>query len=259
MKSLQGKRAFITGASAGIGRATALRFAAMGADLVLVARRENKLQSLVSEIQAEGGRAEYLALDLADQRKLSESAKSLADDGGIDILVNNVSGPAPGRLLDATPADFEQGFTVHLFAAQTLVQSFVDGMTERGFGRILNVISTSVREPIPNLGVSNTVRGAMASWAKTLSRELPSGITVNNILPGFTNTERLAALRAHLAKERGVSEAEVEQRWLATVPEGRLAEPSEVAAAIGFLASPEAGFIRGVNLAVDGGRTTSIA
>jgi len=149
--------------------------------------------------------------------------------------------------------------TLHLAAAQTLVQSFEPGMRDAGFGRIINVLSTSVREPIPNLGVSNTIRAAMAGWSKTLSRELAPGITINNVLPGFTDTERLATLRAHLAKRRGISEKEVEAQWLAGVPEGRLARPEEVAAAIEFLASPEAGFIRGVNLAVDGGRTNAIA
>ena len=259
MKTLVGKRACVTGASAGIGRATALRLAELGAEVVVVARREERLKELAAEIAELGGKALVAALDLADLDRLQEVVGKQLAQAPIHIVVNNASGPAPGPLLAAKPADFQAALGVHLFAAQTLVQSCISGMKATGYGRIINVISTSVREPIPNLGVSNTVRGAMASWSKTLSRELPSGITVNNVLPGFTDTERLSGLRADLAKRRGVSEAEVEAAWLATVPEGRLAQPAEVAAASGFLASPEAGFIRGVNLAVDGGRTASIA
>ena len=259
MKTLVGQRACVTGASAGIGRATAFRLAQMGAEVIVLARRKERLEQLVMEVIEEGGSMRAAPIDLNDLDALRDLlAKELAQ-GPVTILVNNVSGPPPGRLLEAKVADFQAAFGPHLFAAQTLVQECLPGMEESGYGRIINVISTSVREPIPNLGVSNTVRGAMASWSKTLARELPSGVTVNNVLPGFTDTERLSALKAHLAQTRGVTEAEVEAAWLATVPEGRLGQPSEVAAAIGFLASPEAGFIRGVNLAVDGGRTTSIA
>lgn len=259
MKTMVGKRACITGASAGIGRASATRLAEMGAEVVVVARREDRLRDLVSQIESAGGKARAEVVDLGDLERLKVVVASCLEDGPIHVLVNNVSGPPPGQLIDATIHDFQAAFGPHLFAAQTLLQLCLPGMQAAGFGRIINVISTSVREPIPNLGVSNTVRGAMASWSKTLSRELPSGITVNNVLPGFTDTERLSALKAHLAASRGISEGDVEAGWLATVPEGRLGKPAEVAAAVGFLASPEAGFIRGVNLAVDGGRTTSIA
>ena len=139
-----------------------------------------------------------------------------------------------------------------------MVQKLVPGMLEAGYGRIINVVSTSVREPIPNLGVSNTIRGAVASWAKSLSRELPPGITINNILPGFTDTERLSNLKSAVANRTGKTEEEVHNGWLAQVPEGRLARPEELAAAIAFLASPAAAYIRGVSLPVDGGRLRSI-
>jgi 3-oxoacyl-[acyl-carrier protein] reductase len=131
-------------------------------------------------------------------------------------------------------------------------------MVASDYGRIINIVSTSVKEPIPNLGVSNTIRGAMASWAKTLSRELPECISINNILPGFTDTPRLTSLAEQIAEKRGVSTDEVMAGWLAEVPAGRLIDPSETAAAIAFLCSPAGGAIRGVSLAVDGGRLRSI-
>lgn len=259
MTRWDGRRACVTGASAGIGRAAAAALAARGAHVELVARRGPELEEATEEIRSRGGHASFTPLDLADTERLKSWAQEYVTSSPVHILVNNVSGPAPGALLTSDVADLHAGMTLHLAAAQTLVQSFEPGMRDAGFGRIINVLSTSVREPIPNLGVSNTIRAAMAGWSKTLSRELAPGITINNVLPGFTDTERLATLRAHLAERRGISEKEVEAQWLAGVPEGRLARPEEVAAAIEFLASPEAGFIRGVNLAVDGGRTNAIA
>jgi 3-oxoacyl-[acyl-carrier protein] reductase len=146
----------------------------------------------------------------------------------------------------------------HVLASQTLVQLLLSGMQKSEYGRIINIISTSVKEPIPGLGVSNTIRGAMASWSKTLSKELPPCITINNVLPGFTNTERLTELKETLSEQKGISQDEVESAWLSTVPEGRLADPSELGQVIAFLASPAASFVRGVSPPVDGGRTGSI-
>ena len=146
----------------------------------------------------------------------------------------------------------------HVLASQTLVQLLLPGMQALKYGRIINIISTSVKEPIPGLGVSNTIRGAMASWSKTMSKELPPSITINNVLPGFTDTERLAELKTTLSVQKGISEADVENAWLATVPEGRLADPSELGSVIAFLSSPAASFVRGTSIPVDGGRTGSI-
>ena len=156
------------------------------------------------------------------------------------------------------PDEFTTAFGRHVLAAHRLTQTVLSGMKESGYGRIINIISTSVYEPIPNLGVSNTIRGAMASWSKTVSKELPPGITINNVLPGFTDTERLGQLKKGRANKNGISEDTVHQQWLSQVPEGRLAQPEETASAIGFLVSPAAGYIRGLSLPVDGGRLKGI-
>ena len=173
-------------------------------------------------------------------------------------MINNTGGPPGGPILNASESDFLQALGRHLLASHLLVQKLVPGMEAAGYGRIINVVSTSIREPIPNLGVSNTTRGAVASWAKSLARELPSGITINNVMPGFTDTERLDGLRGAIAARTGKSLDDVQAGWMAQVPEGRLVQPEETAAAIAFLASPAAAAIRGVSLAVDGGRMRSI-
>jgi 3-oxoacyl-[acyl-carrier protein] reductase len=180
----------------------------------------------------------------------------LQKQGGVfDVLVNNSGGPPGGPIVDADAGSFEAAFKAHVLTAQLLVQALLPAMKQQEFGRIVNVISTSVKQPIPGLGVSNTIRGAMAGWSKTLAREVaPYGITVNNILPGFTETDRLANLIEGRSKKSGLSEEEVARGMMALVPAGRFAKPAEVAAAAAFLASPAAGYINGINLPVDGGR-----
>ncbi|RMH01202.1 MAG: SDR family oxidoreductase [Planctomycetota bacterium] len=239
---LCGRVALVCGASSGIGLAIARRLRAEGAEVWGLARSERRLRA--------AGLDGFLVCDL-ERLELPELPPAT-------ILVNNTGGPPAGPLLEATPADFGRAFRRHLMAAHLLVQRLLPGMVAAGWGRILNVVSTSVREPIPGLGVSNTIRGAVAGWAKSLARELPPGITINNLLPGYTATERLAELRAATAARRGTSEEEVEREWLAEIPEGRLARPEEMAAAAAFLVSPEAAYLRGQSLAVDGGRMRSI-
>lgn len=252
------KRALVCGASGGIGREVAIELANDGVEIIALARREKALNDLKSEIESRGGSVQVVVADLEKRDQLCEKVKSLLDDGPIHILINNSGGPKGGPLLSANEDAFTTAFGRHILAAHRLSQLIVPSMHSEGYGRIINIISTSVYEPIPNLGVSNTIRGAMASWAKTLSRELPPGITINNVLPGFTDTDRLMQLGEGKAKKLGISSEDVMKGWLSQVPEGRLAQPKETAQAIAFLASPKAGFIRGVSLAVDGGRLKSI-
>ncbi|MCS5582541.1 MAG: SDR family oxidoreductase, partial [Pseudomonadales bacterium] len=231
-----------------------------GATLTLVSRNEEKLNAMArqfAELGAEG--VHVLALDLEDGVAIdSLVTQHIAEHGHIQILINNAGGPPGGPLLDAGDEDFFKPLTRHLFASHRLVKACLEGMISSDYGRIINIVSTSVKEPIPNLGVSNTIRGAMASWAKTLSRELPECVSINNVLPGFTDTARLTSLSEQLAEIRGVSTEEIRADWLDEVPAGRLIDPSETAAAIAFLCSPAGGAIRGVSLAVDGGRLRSI-
>jgi len=253
------RRALVCGASGGIGRATAVALAEKGVEVVALARRLPRLLELQSRIDAFGGpQATVLACDLSEPPTFVDAINDVLSRGPIHILINNSGGPSSGPLLQAGAEVFERAFAQHVLAAHRLTRMLLPGMEIAGFGRIVNVISTSVREPIPNLGVSNTIRGAMASWAKSMSRELPPNITINNILPGFTDTGRLRRLRRQWALEKGVSEEELVASWLSQVPEGRLCDPSETAEAICFLASESSGYIRGVSLPVDGGRMRSI-
>lgn len=245
MFKLEGKRALVCGGTSGIGKATVEIFRKSGATVVSLARTASGENTINCDIE--------------DLDKLTALVnKEIDDNGNFEILINNSGGPPSGPLIDAKPNDFNKAFRRHVLASQTLVQILLPGMIACSYGRIINIISTSVKEPIPGLGVSNTIRGAMASWSKTLSKELPPQITINNVLPGFTNTERLTELKKTLSEQRGISQEKVEENWLSSVPEGRLAEPSELAKVIAFLSSPSASFVRGTSIPVDGGRTGSI-
>ncbi|MGH8658393.1 MAG: SDR family oxidoreductase [Gammaproteobacteria bacterium] len=258
--SLGGKHAIVCGASQGIGRACALALAELGACVTVVARNAQALAAVVASLSKRDGQAhELIALDFADPKRVGRAIRARVDSAPAQILVNNTGGPPEGPAHSATSEEYLAAFTRHLLCNQALVQAVLPGMKAAGYGRVINIISVSVKEPIPGLGVSNTVRGAVASWAKTLARELgPDNITVNNVLPGFTNTSRLHALIASKTKRTGVSEEEVMAQMRAQVPLGRFAEPQETANVVAFLASPAASYVNGINLPVDGGRTLSL-
>ncbi len=259
--NLSGRHALVCGASEGIGRAAAHELALLGASVTLLARRPEVLAGVAATLPvvAPGQSHDWLAADLADHAALQTGVEARVAKAPAHILINNTGGPPGGRAIDAGAGAYLDAFQRHLLANQLLARAVVPGMRDAGWGRIVNVVSTSVKEPIPNLGVSNTIRGAVASWAKTLSRELGAdGITVNNVLPGYTRTRRLQQILDDRGAASGKDEATVAAGMLATVPAGRFADPAEVAAAIAFLASPAAGYISGVSLAVDGGRMQSI-
>lgn len=257
---LEGRRALVCGASRGIGRAVALALADLGADVLAVARDADALEQTLAAMPRQSGRShQAVVLDLSDGEAVSARMEALAAEAPVPIVINNTGGPPAGLAIDAGPEQFEAAFAQHLLAAQRIARALVPGMKTAGYGRIVNIISTSVKEPIPGLGVSNTIRGAMASWAKTLARELgPSGITVNNVLPGFTATERLDYIFQGRAEKSGRTIEAVREQALSQVPAGRFAEPAEIACAVAFLASPAAAYVNGINLPVDGGRTGSL-
>ena len=254
------KRALVTGGSGGIGAAICRRLAADGHHVIVHANRGlDKAQALVAEIAAAGGRAEAIAFDVTDRAATAAALEAITEAGTVQILVNNTGGP-PGGTAHAAGIDaYLDAFNKHLVANHTLMQAALPGMCDAGWGRIVNVISTSVYEPIPNLGVSNTVRGAVASWAKTLSRELGGdGITVNNVLPGYTRTQRLDQILADRSAATGKPQDEIAKGMRASVPVGRFADAGEIGGVIAFLCTQAAAYVNGQSLAVDGGRMQSI-
>lgn len=259
--SLQNKTALICGSSQGIGFAIAEAFAKAGANCLLLSRNEESLKQALKSLPVVSNtqKHEIIVADLSDMDRVDELAGELKMRGTIHILVNNSGGPKPGPITDAEPADFLAAFQQHIIAAQKLVQALLPGMKEGKYGRILNVISTSVRIPIANLGVSNTTKGAITSWAKSLSNEVAAdGITVNNLLPGLTNTQRLHSLIQAEARRLDKTEEEIRSGMINSIPAKRFGDPSELANLACFLASPLAAYINGNSITIDGGRTGSI-
>lgn len=256
--NLTGKAALVCGSSQGIGKGIAIELAELGANVTLFARNAESLAAVKAELATDKGQQHHvLVADFSDPQGVKKAIDShIAEVGDIEILINNTGGPAPGPAHLADPQAFVDAFTQHLVNNQNLVQALLPGMKARQYGRIINVISTSVKQPLPNLGVSNTIRGAVANWAKTLANELgPFSITVNNVLPGATKTGRLDAIFVNKANKEGKSVEQVAEQERAGIPLRRFGEVHEFAATVAFLASPAAGYITGVNIPVDGGRT----
>lgn len=256
--TLSGKRAVVCGSTQGIGRACAEALAAQGASILLVARHAEALEQVRAGLPTDQGQKHAVLLaDFSDWEKVRDVVHEYASaHPPHHILVNNTGGPAAGPVVDAKCEDHLKAFSQHLLCNQVLVQTFAPGMRDEKYGRIINIISTSVIAPIKGLGVSNTIRGAVANWGRTLAGELgPLNITVNNVLPGFTKTARLTSLLRGRAERAGTTLDDVEKQIMESIPMRRMADASEIASVVAFLASPAASYINGVNLPVDGGRT----
>ena len=254
---IQHKNALVCGSTQGIGKASAMLLAAEGVNVTLVARNKEKLQSVVKALPNNNQNHSYIVADFSNPTELK--SKIEATKLNFHILVNNTGGPAGGPIFNAQLEEFENAFTQHLKCNHVLVQALVPYMKTQCFGRIINVISTSVKQPLDGLGVSNTIRGAVASWSKTLANELGQyGITVNNVLPGATGTERLNEIIKNKATKTGMTIDEVAEAMKGASPAKRFAQPEEIASAVVFLASEKASFINGINVPVDGGRTKSL-
>lgn len=258
--SLKGKNAVVCGSSQGIGFAIAEELALLGATCILLARNEISLQEAVKKLDTSFAQNHsYAVADFSDTTEVKKAIDDMVAGQTVHILVNNTGGPAAGPIVEATAEQFTRAFQQHLINNHILTEAVWPGMKAAGYGRIINVISTSVKIPLPNLGVSNTIRGAVASWAKTMANELGKfNITVNNILPGLTHTQRLDKLAQHTAAKTGQSIDIVEKEMKDSIPMKRFGTPEELGAVAAFLASPAASYINGVSIAVDGGRTGSI-
>lgn len=260
--SLHGRYALVGGSTQGIGYASAVELAAMGANVSLLARNAETLQQACQQLPNNGNQQhQYIVANFNHAEQLTQVVAQHLSEQSLPytILVNNTGGPAGGAIAGAQAEQFLAAYEAHLLVSHALTQLLLPSMKAAAWGRIINIISTSVKEPLANLGVSNTTRWAVAAWAKTLAGELGAyGITVNNVLPGFTDTQRLQSIIEQKAQATQQTTAQVSQQMMTEVPLRRFAAPSEVAAAVGFLASPAANYISGINLPVDGGRTRSL-
>jgi len=255
--NLHGKNALVCGSSGGIGKASAIQLSHMGASVTLLARNESALSDVLKELyHGPGQHHDFIIGDTSHHESLHQQITGLVTQKKIQILVNNSGGPASGEILKASLLDFKKAFEQHLMANHILAQLIVPGMKETGYGRIINIISTSVKLPLHNLGVSNTIRAAVANWSKTMANELAQfGITVNNVLPGATETDRLNSIVSTRASKTGKDVDDIRAAMLAEIPMKRFGKPEEIANAVAFLASPAAAYITGTQITVDGGRT----
>ncbi len=259
--NLAGKKALVCGGSQGLGLATAKELALLGADIILASRNADKLKAAVQQLNNSAGQLhDYLVIDLSlpqDVKTIIE--RWLEKNDIIHILINNAGGPPAGSMIQTNADELEKAFRTHLLSSHVLAQSVLPGMSKAGYGRIVNILSTAVKQPINGLGISNSIRAALANWAKTLANEIGhDGITVNNVLPGYINTNRLNYLFNQQADKQGISKPDVLTKTLGSIPAKRLGEPEEFGAIVAFLCTPAASYINGINLPVDGGRTGTL-
>lgn len=258
--SLQNKTAIVCGSTQGIGLASAAVLAKLGANCVLMARNEASLKTTVQQLDtSKDQQHQYLVADFDQPGTVRLVIEKFVESNAVHVLINNSGGPASGPITEAKEEDFLNMFNRHLICNHILAKAVISSMKKEGYGRIINIISTSVKVPLPNLGVSNTIRGAVASWAKTMANELGQfNITVNNVLPGATKTQRLETIIRNNAGKKNIAVEEVEKEMMKEIPMKRFAEPEELANVVAFLASPAASYVNGVSIPVDGGRTGSI-
>lgn len=260
--SLENKSAIVCGSTRGIGKAVAVELAKAGAEIILVARDEEKLKMIKNELSTdEHQHHQYFTADFSSPDELKMNLEKFLSryKQPVHILVNNTGGPGSGLISQAPTSEFISAFNSHLICNHILAMALLPKMQEAGYGRIINIISTSVKTPLNNLGVSNTIRAAVANWAKTMANEMGRyGITVNNVLPGATKTDRLTAIINKNAAKQSTGTAEIEKQMLEEIPAKRFGDAEEIANAVAFLASPAASYINGINLPVDGGRTPSL-
>jgi 3-oxoacyl-[acyl-carrier protein] reductase len=258
---LTNRTALVCGASQGLGLATAKELALLGATVIIASRSEEKLKQVITQLDTKAGQQHsYIVIDLSNPEEVKTAVAGLVNKGvTFHILVNNAGGPPAGSMIDTDATELEKAFRTHVISSHVLAQLVVPGMKAAAYGRIINIVSTSVKQPINGLGISNTVRAAVANWAKTLANEISGyGITVNNVLPGYTNTDRLDYLFGKQATDQGTDKQAVLNKTVSTIPAQRLGEPEEFGAAVAFLCSPAAAYISGINLPVDGGRTGTL-
>ena len=255
--SLENKKAIVCGSTQGIGYAIAKNFSEIGAKITLVSRNEKKLIKTMNSLSGKGH--DFISADFSNPKELEKKIKEKQiDKNYYSILINNTGGPPPGKISNIKNEEFLVSINKHLICSHLLFKAVYRNMRKNNFGRIINIISTSVKEPIPNLGLSNTTRGAVASWSKTLSKEIGQyGITVNNILTNSVNTSRLTNLFKAISKDESTNYFDVQNKWIKNIPVGRIAEPEEIAYLATFLASEYASYINGINLPIDGGKLSS--
>lgn len=259
--ALEGKTAFVCGSTQGIGKAVAIELANLGANIVLISRNEERLQEVKKLLSKKQNQQHYyIVADFLEPNILKNKIEKFVETyPKADILINNTGGPAGGLAIEANIEEFSTAFNMHLINNHNLAKILVPYMKESGYGRIINIISTSVKQPLNGLGVSNTIRGAVANWSKTLANELGKhNITVNNVLPGATNTIRLKSIIENKSKKTGLDINTISKQMSSQVPMNRFAEAEEIANGVAFLASPAASYINGINLPIDGGRTKSL-
>lgn len=258
--SLSEKNAVICGSTQGIGLAVAEELALLGANCTLIARNDEALKSAIHQLDTSlRQKHTYFVADFFNTAEVKKAINAITTAIPVHILINNTGGPKAGPIVSADESEFENAFQQHLINNHNLAKAVLPGMKTEGYGRIINIISTTVRIPLHNLGVSNTIRAAVASWAKTLSNEVGQfNITVNNLLPGLTDTQRLRSLISALAKDRDVEDVVIEKEMINSIPMKRFGSAEEIANMVAFLASPAASYINGISIPVDGGRTGTI-